>query len=278
MSAPKAMEREFYRTERVAEGVTRIRCSVGELCYLVEGEESAALIDAASGYVGLRELVASLTDKPVRLFLTHGHRDHSGGMVQFEQAWAHAGDMRLLDKLRDDEFRSGYPKYIKPKVYSALGPEYFPRLFDTKLRFFEDGDTFPLGGTELEVIHTPGHTRGSVCFIDTARRLIFTGDTVNRCVLLTFPEDSTDLLTYRASLERIQARSGSYDRMLASHFNGEVPSNGLAELIACCDDIVSGRDGHFPAEMFHLPCHAAFEPSHIPTFRKDGGWGNIFYI
>ncbi len=91
MSAPKAMEREFYRTERVAEGVTRIRCSVGELCYLVEGEKSAALIDAASGYAGLRELVASLTDKPVRLFLTHGHRDHSGGMVQFEQAWAHAG-------------------------------------------------------------------------------------------------------------------------------------------------------------------------------------------
>ena len=43
-----------------------------------------------------------------------------------------------------------------------------------------DGDTLPFGDGEIRVMHTPGHTKGGVCYIFTNDRVIFSGDTLFR--------------------------------------------------------------------------------------------------
>ena len=68
-----------FRTEKVSDRITRIFGTSGELWYLVEGSEKAALLDTGSGLGHMKPLIESLTDKPLLVLLTHGHVDHAMG-------------------------------------------------------------------------------------------------------------------------------------------------------------------------------------------------------
>ena len=74
-----------------------------------------------------------------------------------------------------------------------------------------DKDTLDLGGRSLEVIHTPGHSPGSICLWERPRGLLFTGDTIYKGpIYAQLPQ--SDFGAYRHSLERLsslvpQARS-----------------------------------------------------------------------
>lgn len=71
-------------------------------------------------------------------------------------------------------------------------------------RILRDGDTLELGGRTLEVLHTPGHSPGHVCFFERARGFLFTSDLVYKGTLYAnYP--STDPQAYLRSLERIAA-------------------------------------------------------------------------
>ncbi|MDE7283325.1 MAG: MBL fold metallo-hydrolase, partial [Lachnospiraceae bacterium] len=72
-----------FRTEKVSERITRIYAFSSELMYLVEGDNEAALIDSGSGIGFVRPLVEKLTDKPLKVLLTHGHVDHAMGASEF---------------------------------------------------------------------------------------------------------------------------------------------------------------------------------------------------
>ena len=68
----------------------------------------------------------------------------------------------------------------------------------------EDGDIIDLGGRRLEVLHTPGHSPGHMCFFERERGYLFTGDLVYKDVLLAY-YPSTDPAAYLASMERVAA-------------------------------------------------------------------------
>ena len=90
----------------------------------------------------------------VRLLLsTHGHYDHVCGMRAVQEAlggeyWLHPGDRPLLDGLGEQGAVFGFPP--------ARAPE---RVHD-----LADGQRLVLGEETIEVIHTPGHSPGGVCF------------------------------------------------------------------------------------------------------------------
>ena len=63
----------------------------------------------------------------------------------------------------------------------------------------EDGQTLKLAGLELEVLHTPGHTPGHVCFLDEAEGVLFSGDHL-----------------FAGSIGRTDLPGGDYDRLMES--------------------------------------------------------------
>ena len=99
------------------------------------------------------------------LLNTHAHYDHVCGMRAVQEAlggeyWLHPGDRPLLDHLGEQGATFGFPPALAPAVVHELA----------------DGQRLPLGRETLEVIHTPGHSPGGVCF--HGREDLWVGDTL----------------------------------------------------------------------------------------------------
>ena len=85
-----------FKTEKLTARVTRIYGFCGELMYLVEGKEKAALLDTGTGIGSLKACVQKLTDKPVMVLLTHGHVDHAMGAPEFEEVYMNHKDDYII--------------------------------------------------------------------------------------------------------------------------------------------------------------------------------------
>ncbi len=140
-------------------------------CYLYEEENGLSLIDTGmpASYKGIVELVEEINKPLTNIILTHAHGDHVGSLDQLKQRFPNAivsiseRDSRLLrgDLSLDDE---------EPKLQIKGG-------FDKKLktvpdRLLKEGDRIG----SLEVVHTPGHTPGSISLYNPENRLIIVGD------------------------------------------------------------------------------------------------------
>jgi glyoxylase-like metal-dependent hydrolase (beta-lactamase superfamily II) len=113
--------------------------------------------------------VADLT----RVVLTHGHPDHAGSARELAEGGAailiHPADGAALRTTWRDVLK----RPTRGRVFAAMTPE--PPAFEP----IEDGDVLPmLGG--LRVVHTPGHTPGSVCLYGARDRVLFVGDALQR--------------------------------------------------------------------------------------------------
>ncbi|HKQ59058.1 MAG TPA: MBL fold metallo-hydrolase [Candidatus Eisenbacteria bacterium] len=119
------------------------------------GFEPEAVIDAVRA-----------ADLKVRYVLnTHAHYDHVAGMRTVQEAvggeyWLHPADRPLLDRLIEQGAAFGFPPAVAPGVVHDLA----------------DGQRLPLGEEMIEVIHTPGHSPGGVCF--RWQNMLWVGDTL----------------------------------------------------------------------------------------------------
>ncbi|MBR6905118.1 MAG: MBL fold metallo-hydrolase [Bacteroidales bacterium] len=164
-----------------------------ESVYLVEGEEKALLIDAGAYMPHLDQAVAALTDKPVMVALTHGHGDHVGGIVCFPEVWIHPADIPMI--ARNGEGYQG------------------------EIHELNDGDVIDLGGREIEVLHTPGHTSGSITFFDKERHYGFSGDAFGSTNLLLFvPSFSTLIETCTRTADYMQ--KNGIEKLFPGHYGG----------------------------------------------------------
>jgi glyoxylase-like metal-dependent hydrolase (beta-lactamase superfamily II) len=145
--------------------------------YLVD-EEPASLIDAGyAGSSGRIERALAAHDRSLmdlaRVICTHGHPDHAGGAREL----AAMGIEVLIHPADGEAMRTGWRAALRHPSRGRLFAAMTPELPDfTPIR---DGDVLPiLGG--LEVIHTPGHTPGSVCLYGSRDGVLFVGDVLQR--------------------------------------------------------------------------------------------------
>lgn len=136
-------------------------------CYLLCDEETreAALIDPAGDFEHIFETVSRHGALVRYVINTHGHWDHTSGNAR---AIKKTGALLLVHEADAEHSRS-----IPNRILSlAPGGGVSPR----PVRLLHGGEAIPLGCRELHVIHTPGHTPGSICILADGN--LFTGDTL----------------------------------------------------------------------------------------------------
>ena len=167
-----------------------------ESVYVIEGDDKALVIDAGTSMPHLDKAVAALTDKPVMLALTHGHGDHVGGAVCFPEVWIHPADTTLIAGGR--------------------------RGYKGTIHYLSDGEVIDLGGRQIEVLHTPGHTSGSVTFFDKAKGYGFSGDAFGSTNLLLFGESFKELVATTTRTAEYMQKNG-ITKLYPGHYGGNNP-------------------------------------------------------
>ena len=137
--------------------------------YLLVDEKTkqAVLIDATALVPEILDTVKELGADVKYILLTHGHFDHIMGLNDLKealnaQAVINKNDLTLSDKI--NEFT---------RMFNM--PETTPSVYE---KFVDDGDVIQAGDMKIEVISTPGHTEGGVCYLVDDN--LFSGDTLFR--------------------------------------------------------------------------------------------------
>jgi hydroxyacylglutathione hydrolase len=148
-------------------------CGYDSNIYLII-DEIIALVDTGTGKnfdtVSKNLHKFGLTPEDIELIInTHCHYDHVGG----DRAFVEAGDCGVAIHELDAEPLQKGDEVVTCAI--VLGEKLGP-LEPTRL--LHDGDRIELGSLLLDVIYTPGHTKGSICLYDNERSLLFSGDTV----------------------------------------------------------------------------------------------------
>ncbi len=258
-----------FKTEKVTDRITRIFAVCTELCYLVEGDERAALIDTGSGYGNLRKEVDALTDKPLIVLLTHGHTDHAMGCGEFTDCpiYLNREDEYIYGPHGDDAFRHEGMKLADEGVV-ITEEDYIPTAPFSIYRDMKEGDTFDLGGETIEIYGCPGHTKGSVVMLMKNARILLLGDACNGFTFL-HENYSVSIEKYEQSLKALKEKvEGKYDRVLASHGDGELPLTIIDGNIQNCEDIKAGNVDDLPME---------FRGNHGLIAKENATNGNIVY-
>lgn len=138
---------------------------------------------------------------------THGHFDHVHALAFFRDSLGcpvriHAEDGPLLEGMAEQAAHFGFPATAAP-------PPDIP---------IRDGERLPVGGCALQVLHTPGHTPGSVCLLGPG--FVLTGDTL-----------------FAQSVGRTDLPGGSYERLMAS----------IREKLLTLPDVTVVHPGHGPS-------------------------------
>jgi glyoxylase-like metal-dependent hydrolase (beta-lactamase superfamily II) len=140
---------------------------LAENCFIVfeENSKDAVIIDpGADGDF----IIDELKDLNVKAILaTHGHLDHVGQVGYLKEKLYASFYMNKKDEfLINNEIFPNFAYIIK--AVKCPSPD-----FDAK-----DGDVLKFGNLEFQVIESPGHTPGSVCFFNGKEKIIFVGDTL----------------------------------------------------------------------------------------------------
>jgi glyoxylase-like metal-dependent hydrolase (beta-lactamase superfamily II) len=151
--------------------------------YLIGSTETrkAAVVDAAWEIDTILNIAATDDVEITHAFVTHTHPDHVGGRFSGIEI---AGVTELLSKCK-----------AKVVVHKAEA-EFLNELSPADIIKSDSGDKIDIGGLEIQLLHTPGHTPGSQCFL-VANRIV-SGDTlfIDACGRVDFPGGNAEQMYY----------------------------------------------------------------------------------
>jgi len=212
------------------------------LSTLVIGEEEAILVDTGCGIGNIRKVVDEITDLPVMVVNTHAHNDHIAQNYLFDE-------IAMLDHPWSREAQKGLPNSeMAHLIADGMVWKPLPEKFDPEnyivagfkvTKWFKEGDILDIGTRSLEVIHTPGHTPDSCCFLDREDRLFFTGDMFYTGGIYTYLNGG-DIPTFVKSYEKMLSYYDDFDHLMPSHNEPWVEKKLLKDVYKAVVNIADG--------------------------------------
>ena len=171
--------------------------SIGTNCYVVSDDNNTcAIIDCDGNTRPLYQYISENNLKPTHILLTHGHFDHIGAVAEVQEMYGcqvcgGKQEQRVFsDPAINFSTQTGNPITVTPDI------------------LLDEGDTLQVGDLTFQVLFTPGHTEGSLCFMIEDN--LFTGDTLfqGSCGRTDFA--TGDWATILQSLKRLRDLDGDY--------------------------------------------------------------------
>lgn len=269
---------DHFTYERVTHNVIKIEDNIGAqsvYALLIEGNERSVLLDTGFGLGNIRKLAESLTDKPISVYLTHAHDDHTAGVGWWDEAYLNEDDMHLF---HSGERRERVEMIERMGGRTGVREDMVAPKFTGKLIPYKDGDVIDLGGTTLEVVEVPGHTPGCSMFLMKEDRIMIYGDAVGRKSGLWSDGTASQLVK---ALEHLREYDDQYDRIFRLHHGLEWPKGFADDVLECAKKIVNHTDAHQRVSFgpFDEVYSAALVDENDPELsRIDGKIGNVLYL
>jgi len=237
--------RGWFETQEIAPSVYAIGEPghfEGVISYLIEGEERAILFDTGMGIANIQEEVMAITERPITVVNSHSHWDHVGDNYRFPLIAIHYAEAHLLKEgvtagelrreMRSEMFLRPLPVGFDPSQYK-VSPSRASLLLD-------EGSLLDLGKRTIIVLHTPGHSPGSISLHDEKEGLLFSGDTAYAGPLYAqLPESDFEL--YQKSIERLASLVPRLSLLLPGHNVTPLDPAILVEMHEGFDQIASGE-------------------------------------
>jgi glyoxylase-like metal-dependent hydrolase (beta-lactamase superfamily II) len=189
------------------------------ISYLILGEKRALLFDTGLGIGRISATAARLTTLPITVINSHSHFDHVGGNAEFQDVWNR--DLPFTHQNMIGESNAYSRDALAPERLCGALPSgtnsgsYSIRPWKST-HTLQDGERVDLGGRELEVIFTPGHTPDSLVLFDRKNGLLFTGDSFYPGPIYLFTPE-TDFAAYTRSVARLAALEPQVKLLLPAH-------------------------------------------------------------
>lgn len=177
--------------------------------FLILGKDKCLLVDTGFPNQNLLKQIREITTLPIHVVLTHGDRDHTGGLSEFESYKVHKADQELID-------------------------------IEMEHQFIKEGDQIEIGQYHFDVIEIPGHSYGSIAFLDKEKKLLIVGDSVQKDGPIFMFGPHRDLDLYIESLKKLQTYKGQIDTILPSHHDYPI---GKEYIDYCLEDAMLLKEG-----------------------------------
>lgn len=140
-------------------------------CYIIQDEKTkeTMVIDPGADVNKIMEMLTTLNSKVKYILLTHCHADHIGGAEEIKEK---TGANVLIHRYDAEGLFNS-----EISLTEHIGMDEIILEADSRV---DDNDLIHVGNLEFKVIHTPGHTKGSICVYLEKENLLFSGDTIFR--------------------------------------------------------------------------------------------------
>lgn len=179
--------------------------SLASNCYIQSVENGqCVIVDIGEGAPVLLRHLEQMHLKPVAILLTHGHYDHIAGVEQARKTWNIPVYIHKMDAAMLTDSRLNLGDWLSDLPFQPV------KAWET----VKEGDHLTFGTADFSVLHTPGHTPGSICWM--CEDLLYTGDTLFRMSRgrTDFPGGSDGQML--DSFRKLKSLEGDY-RVLPGH-------------------------------------------------------------
>ncbi|TYB31065.1 MAG: MBL fold metallo-hydrolase [Candidatus Mcinerneyibacterium aminivorans] len=141
--------------------------AVGTNCFIVYKGSKCFVLDPGGGFEKIKKVIEENNLNLSMIINTHGHYDHIWANKELAEyfdipIWIHSNDKEMLTDPEKNASIFSAKKITSPKAKNTLS----------------NGDKFKFGDSCWEILHTPGHTKGSICIKNKSEKILFTGDTL----------------------------------------------------------------------------------------------------